>query len=587
MNKQTKLRKIPYGETDFIAIRKENSYYVDKTRFIEKIEASSKYLFFIRPRRFGKSLWLSVMECYYDISQKDHFEEIFKGTYIYDNPTEEKNSYLILKFNFSEVKANIDKVEDSFNLTIKLGVLKFIKKYETYLNDKDGKKYEIIENCNDASEILKYLISFIEGRGKIYLLIDEYDNFTNTIISSKGQEQYKAITHGEGFYRHFFNVIKAGTTDIGAAISKIFITGVSPVTLDDVTSGFNIGYNVTSLPAFNEMVGFTEEEVKGIIEYYKKELNEFSEDNLEIIRKWYNNYLFSKHEKQRMYNSDMVLYFISTYMDLKILPEEMLDFNIRTDYMKLRYLIITDLEGKLRINGNFEKLKLILEEGEISSNINTSFPAHKVIDHDNFISLLYYFGLLTIKGQYEGMLLLGIPNEVTRQLYYEYIRESYRDTKIFNIDLYKLSQLFRAMAYRGKWEELFDYLAVEMNSQTALRDYIEGERSIQTFLRAYLNVTNYYITKSEYELNKGFCDILLLPNLLNFPDMGYSYLIEIKYIKLSDYSESKLQEKIQIARKQLEKYKDDTSLQKFTGTTKLIKIVLVFSGIELKYKGQE
>jgi hypothetical protein len=582
-----KRKRIPYGISDFDRIRRQNYYYVDKTRFIENIEDNPPYLFFIRPRRFGKSLFLSLMECYYDIKRKDDFEDIFSGTYIYDNPTEEKYKYLILKFNFSEVKSDINKVESSFNNTIKLSCLEFIKQYRELIEDYDGKMYRTIENTEDASEILKYLISFVKNKGKIYLLIDEYDNFTNTIIASQGKEQYMAITHGEGFYRHFFNVIKAGTTGSDAPVSKLFITGVSPVTMDDVTSGFNIGYNMTGLPAFNEMVGFTEEEVTYMLDYYTKEglIKAQPDGMIEIMKPWYNNYLFSKYEKNRMYNSDMVLYFMSEYISHNNIPEDMLDHNIRTDYKKLRYLIITDVEGQHRVNGNFEKLKKILEDGEISSNIARSFPVDRITDPENFISLLYYFGLLTINHvPEEEEPVLIIPNEVIRQLYYEYIIDAYRDTGVFNIDFFKLKNLFMDFAYKGKWVGLIDYITEEMKNQTALRDYIEGEKSIQTFLRVYLNFSNYYITKSEDELNRGFCDIVLLPHFIKYPKIKYSYLFEIKYITLSEYSESKLKSKILEAEEELERYEKDRDLKQLTGETKLIKIILVFCGVELKHR---
>ncbi len=572
-------KKIPYGVSDFQKIRKGNYYYVDKTNFIQKVEDSSDYLFFIRPRRFGKSLWLSLMENYYDINRKQDFEELFKGTYIYDNQTDTKNSYFILKFNFSEINPDIKEVEKSFNQTIKINSLEFIKKYKDYLEDTDNKMYQTIENINSAAEILKYINSFAKDKGKIYLLIDEYDNFTNTIISSTDNEQYMAITHGEGFYRHFFNVIKAGTT--GGPIAKLFITGVSPVTMDDVTSGFNIGYNITALPEFNEMTGFTETDVKDMLSHY-----DIDENNIELMRKWYNNYLFSEDEKTRMYNSDMVLYFIKQYTDTHKIPKDMLDYNIRTDYNKIKYLIITDLKGKIKVNGNFEKLNIILEEGQIEANIVNSFPAERIIDPQNFISLLYYFGLLTIKGVSYGMTELSIPNEVIKQLYYEYIREGYRDTEIFNVNFYKLGILFKGLAYFGKWEELFKYLSDEMNKQTSLRDYIEGERSVQTFLRAYLNVSNYYITRTEYELNKGYCDILLLPNVTQYPDMKYSYLIELKYLSQKEFNQEKLEEKIKNAEEKLNKYKDDEGLQKLLGNTQIIRLILVFSGVELTYKSE-
>jgi hypothetical protein len=304
-------------------INTENYYYVDKSRFIEDVEKSSRYLFFLRPRRFGKSLWLSLMECYYDIERKAQFEELFQNIYIYNNPTEEKNKYLILKFNFSEVSSEISEVRSSFNKTIKRESLGFIKKYRCYIDEPDN-SYKIIEKEEDASEILKYLVNFVKDSYKIYLLIDEYDNFTNTIISSQGKERYMAITHGEGFYRHFFNVIKAGTTGAGAPVSKIFITGVSPVTMDDVTSGFNIGYNISNKPSFNEMAGFTEDEVIKMLDYHKEEglIKDSSGKLIEIMSRWYNNYLFSKYAENRMYNSDMVLYFISEYMETNKIPED-------------------------------------------------------------------------------------------------------------------------------------------------------------------------------------------------------------------------------------------------------------------------
>jgi len=584
MNKKNKPKKIPYGISDYEKIRKDNCYYVDKTKFIHNIENSSDYLFFIRPRRFGKSLWLSVIETYYDIQRKEEFDDFFSGTYIHDNPSEKRNSYFILKFNFSEVTAEIDKVEHSFNFTIKLAALEFIKNYQHYLEYDVGQNHKKIEEISEASEILKYIINLTKRKGKIYLLIDEYDNFTNTIISSEGDERYTAITHGEGFFRHFFNVIKAGTTGTGAPISKLFITGVSPVTMDDVTSGFNIGRNITTAPAFNEMAGFTEKEVTEMLDYYidKKLIDEPSEKLINIMKPWYNNYLFSKYKKERMYNSDAVLYFISEYISLNQIPDKMLNQNIKTDYKKLKYFVITDIKGKLRINGNFEKIKIILEEGQIASNINTAFPAHTIIEPDNFISLLYFLGLLTIKDVEYGMPVLSIPNELIRQLYYEYIREGYRDTDIFNINFFKLSGLFKEMAYKGKWEDLIDYLASEMKEQTSLRDYIQGEKCIQTFLRVYLNVTNYYITKTEPELNKGYGDILLLPNLPVFPDMGYSYIFEIKYIKVKDFTEKELERKLREGKEVLLKYGDDEDLKRLTGSTELIKIVLVFSGVELK-----
>ena len=578
-----KIKRNPYGLTDFEVIKKENYYYVDKTEYIRNIEISSPFLFFIRPRRFGKSLWLAVMECYYDIKRKEGFEEIFKGTKIYSNPTEEKNSYFILRFNFSEVNSNINEVERSFNETIKIQGIDFIKKYSNYIKDAYG-KIKKLEKLEKAESILKNIISFMKNKGKIYLLIDEYDNFTNTILSTTGKERYQAVTHGEGFYRHFFNVIKSGTTGPGAPIGKLFITGVSPVTMDDVTSGFNIGDNITTAPGFNEMVGFTERETSDLLDYYYKKgfLKENPHKIIDILKFWYNNYLFSEQAGEKLFNSDMVLYFLKEYIKRNSLPKNMVDLNIKTDYKKLKYLIITDSKGKYRINSNFEKLKTILEEGEISSDIITGFPAHRVAEPDNFISLLYFLGLLTIEKEHRGKYMLKIPNETVRQIYYEYIREAYRDTEIFSIDFFRLGNLFSDMAYEGKWKEVISYITEEMKKQTALRDLIYGEKSIQTFLRAYLNISNYYITKTEKELNRGYADILLLPNLHSFPELPYSYIFEIKYLKSKESSKKELEKKVEEGKRELSKYEKDLSLKKITGGSKLIKIILLFAGVELK-----
>ncbi len=577
MNESEKIKKIPYGISDYEKLRERNSYYVDKTKYIREVENSPCYLFLIRPRRFGKSLWLSLMENYYDVENKDSFEELFKGTYIYENPTEERNFYLILKFDFSAVTSGIEDVENSFNEVVKLSVLEFVRKYKTILEDENDKIYKKIETLTKAHSILNNIISITKDKGKIYLLIDEYDNFTNTILSGIGEERYTAITHGEGFYRNFFNVIKAGTGD--GVISKIFMTGVSPVTMDDVTSGFNIGTNITAWSAFNEIIGFTEEEVLEMLKYYSVSVEEV----LNIIKAWCNNYLFCEG-KNRLYNSDMVLYFISEYMANNRLPKIMLDSNIKTDYKKLKYLIITDQRGRLRINGNFEKLKMIIEEGEISSTIMSSFPAYKVVSPENFISLLYYLGLLTIKDYTRGRYNLIIPNESIRQIYYEYIRDGYSDTKIFNLDLFTLGDLFNRMAYDGDWESLIEYLTVEMGKQISLRDYIQGEKALQTFIRVYLNVSNYYITKTEPELHRGYGDIVLIPNLPQFPDLAYSYILEIKYMNVKEYKKKKLQEKIMEAKEELDKYKDDDGLKKLTGKTELKKLILIFAGVELKHK---
>lgn len=266
------MKQIPYGLTDFGRIQKENYYYVDKTMFIEKIEMQPSYLFLIRPRRFGKSLTLAMLEAYYDVRYADQFDELFGNLYIGQHPTPIHNQFLIMRFNFSEVSSNINEVEESFRLHC-CGKLKhFLQKYEHIL----GKEIWNVLNAETLEEpgaLLSAINSYatLKGDIKIYLLIDEYDNFTNTILSTYGTDLYRKATHGEGYIRRFFNVIKAATTGMGSAVNRLFITGVSPVTMDDVTSGFNIGTNITTDPWFNDLVGFSEKELREMLTYYKEQ----------------------------------------------------------------------------------------------------------------------------------------------------------------------------------------------------------------------------------------------------------------------------------------------------------------------------
>ncbi|HLP48673.1 MAG TPA: AAA family ATPase, partial [Candidatus Kapabacteria bacterium] len=271
MNEIHELKQIPYGVSDFNDFRVKNLYYVDKTRFIRDIEKKGSYLFLIRPRRFGKSLFLGILEAYYDIAYKDRFDSLFNDTDIHQNPTKEKNSYMVLKLNFSAVSPNISTVEESFIHYIKKSALRFLTKYGK-LPDRDMERArEEFSSLKSASDAMITLLDYCkEKEQKLYVIIDEYDNFANTILSELGEQAFVDITHGSGFLRAFFNVVKAGTTDMDAPISRLFMTGVSPVTMDDVTSGFNIGTNITLDPDINEIMGFTKKEVETMIEYYRQ-----------------------------------------------------------------------------------------------------------------------------------------------------------------------------------------------------------------------------------------------------------------------------------------------------------------------------
>lgn len=574
-----KIKKIPYGITDFAAIRAENYYYVDKTRFIKDIENSSKYLFLIRPRRFGKSLWTVILDAYYSEYYKDSFNKWFGGLDIGKNPTESQGKYLILKFNFSAVNPDIDKVEQSFNAHCDMCYMFYHHCYKHYFDVEYFNEFKKLENTNQK---LEYIYFHAKKRNlKLFIIIDEYDNFANTILSSYGKVEYKKLTHGEGFFRHFFNKLKVGTTDMNAPIARLFITGVSPLTMDDVTSGFNIGENISTLSEYNQMVGFTESEVVEMIEYYKKEgkINIPTSELIKIMQPWYNNYHFAETDTKPMYNSNMVLFFIKHLISTGKIPTELIDMNVRIDYKKFHQLIVWDKQ----LNGNFSKLKEVTDKGEINAKLYSNFSVNELTNPDKFVSLLFYFGLLTICGQKEGKPLLKIPNETMKTLWSEYISKAYNESGVFKIDTYKYENLIGDMAYRADWKAVFSFLTDQINKQTKIRDYINGDAMIKGFLLAYLNLTDHYTIHTKKEMNKGFADFYLEPFTILHTEIPYSYLIEVKYMKRSDKkpTENQINTLISEATEQLNKYENDEFVQKTKAHTKILKLALVYSGWEL------
>ena len=597
MKKIKSLKKIPYGISNYTLFREDNLYYVDKTRFIRHIEEKGYFLFFIRPRRFGKSLFLSTLQVYYDIDRKDRFDFFFKDTAIHRDPTPGKNKYLILKFDFSAVNPDVHQVEDSFLSHVKNSSDIFLYHYKELLGiTPDEAKTELAAKKN-PSDIIETVLKYCrEKKQKVYVFIDEYDNFANTILSTAGEPEYQKLTHGEGFFRAFFNVLKSGTSGPDAPISRLFMTGVSPITLDDVTSGFNIAGNISLDPGINDMLGFTRGEVETMIEYYRQagKIHHPTAELLPLMRRWYNRYRFSMDAEKEVFNSVQVLYFLDNYFINSRIPRDIVDRSVRIDYQKLRHLIIIDQKGApglSKSNGNFSKLTKIIETGSVHSTIEKGFPVDKLTAPENFISLLFYFGLLTISGIDEANnAILSIPNETVKGLYYDYIKETYAETRVFSLDMDRYAALMREMAFQGKWRPLLDYISERMQSALGLRDLMTREKAIQAFLNVYLGLSNLYIVHSEKELNRGFADLVLEPFLAQYPAIKYSYPIEIKYLKSSaakaEVPAGEVQKLREEAEAQLKQYSADEQFRKAIGRTGLIKLVLVFCGPRLVYSGE-
>ena len=463
-----KIKEVPYGVSDFQTMVEQNIYYVDKTMYIPELEKQARYLIFIRPRRFGKSIFQGMLHAYYDCRTKHKFQQWFGDLWIGKHPTPLQGRYQVMHLDFSQVGGNIDNLEEKFNFYMGVQLDGFVRDYAEFYSDELRQKVNATQDAGGK-------LALIQNEAKVkeyplYLIIDEYDNFTNTVLNEQGEKVYWAMTHAEGFYRDIFKKFKG-------SFERIFITGVSPVTLDDVTSGFNIGWHISTKPEFNQMLGFSTEDVYDLFNYYKS-TGEIRQDcDVEAVVKemkpWYDNYCFSEDAfltQSKVFNCDMVIYYLRNYMSRGEAPKEMIDPNTKTDYNKMKKL-----------------LQLDKMDGKVSS----------------------------------------------------------------------------------------------------IRDGIEAERNLQGFFMAYLSLNPYYYTAPELELNHGYCDFFLLPDLTHYPTK-HSYIIELKLVPKRDkgedekHYEARIEKQWQDAKTQIYRYAEAPRVEALRQGTQLHKIVMQFDGWKLK-----
>ena len=548
------IKKLPYGISDYERIVKDNYYYVDKTKYIEKLEdLPQPYITFLRPRKFGKTLFTSTLENYYDIKKKDKFEQLYKETYIGKHPTPLKNSYHILRFNFSGIDTStVDATINGFKREVGSSIKLFAQKYglDFYVNMED-----------EAENILDNLIkSFIvqKSNDKIYVIIDEYDHFANELLGFD-TDQFKSLVSKNGKVRKWYEILKKGTETV---IDRIFITGVAPITLDSLTSGFNIGTDITRDEEFNEMLGFTEAELVELMN--AQEISkEKEEEMLPIMKENYDGYKFSINGKEKIYNSTMCLYFLSNYTRLEKLPESLVDVNIASDYSKI---------GKMLDLCKGEKRAEIIEKtvsGEgILSEITQKFnPAMEFTDMD-LVSMLYYLGYLTIVKEELGMPELKVPNKVMREIYSDYFIKLIDDEAQMSIDNDEYTEILRQLALEGKIDKIVEILQKYLKNLSN-RDYQRfDEKYVKLIFYCISMNLKLYTVKSELEVQREYPDILLVPRDRS---KGYnSIMVEFKYLKKGE--ENKLKEKQKEAKEQIFKYsnyneiKDIEKLHRYTIT---------------------
>ena len=568
------VKRLPYGINDFEAVIEQNQYYVDKTMYLPLLENQPSNIIFIRPRRFGKSIFLSMLHAYYDCSKKEKFQTLFGDLWVGKHPTPLQGRYQVLHLDFSYVGGSIDKLEENFDMYLRVKLDGFMRIYqEFYLTDFKEKFFK----TDSATEKLALLQDEIATKSiPLYLIIDEYDNFTNTVLNEQGENVYWAITHADGFYRDVFKKFKG-------MFERIFITGVSPVTLDDVTSGFNIGWHISTKPEFNQMLGFSLEEVRKMFAYYKEVGGIPATSDIEVMidemKPWYDNYCFSEDalkNQSKVFNCDMVIYYLRNYMDRGEAPKQMIDPNTMTDYNKMKKLLQLD-----KLDGDRKGIiRTIAETGQIVTSLENTFPASRLTNPQTFTSLLFYYGMLTIKDTFGDMLILGIPNNNVRKQYYGYLLEQYQEEKF--VDLTQMKILFTYMALEGKWRDALEAMAKAYEDVSSVRDGIESERNLQGFFMAYLNLNNYYYTAPELELNHGYCDFFLLPNLTHY-STKHSYILELKVLPKKDYEAkpengklSKAEVQWQEAEEQIKRYAMAPRVEALRQGTTLHKIIMQF-----------
>ena len=570
--------QIPYGWADFEGMRRERTLYVDKTRFLHDLERE-RTAFLIRPRRFGKSCWVALLESYYDRNRADRFEAIFGGTDIARRPTANRHRYVVLRFDFSAFDDTLETLRERFETYC------FIKLRATLERNQDLFPQPVIDRILAHPSIDGRLNELFEYVGEhdipLYVLIDEYDNFANTILAHRGAQAYESFTHGGGFYRNFFAVLKAGVGH-GGGVERMFVTGVSPVTMDDVTSGFNIATNVSLMPEFNELLGFTAAEVRAILQTYRDHdvLDQDVDEAMAVMAEWYDGYRFAKRVQQTVYNTDMVLYYVKASVPGRGKPDDLIDANVRIDYGKLRHLLTVNRQ----LNGNFDLLRHVIGEGWVDGELRDGFPLDELDQRDNFVSLLHYFGLLSIREVRDGMPRLAIPNQTVRRLMYGYLRDGYRDVGVFAVDRHAFGRLVHEMAYRGAWRPVLEFLSDAIAGQTSIRDYIDGEKVIQGFLAAYLSATEHFVFHTERELGGGYADICLEPHVQRYAGMRHGYVIELKYLKRGEPAgEARVARAAREAAAQVRRYVADERLARQYPTVRFTGLAVVFHGWELAH----
>ena len=560
-------KKIPYALTNFESIRAENYLYVDKTHFIEMLENEpAKYHFLIRPRKFGKSLFTSVLAHYYDVRFADRFQELFGDLYIGKNPTKLRNSYFVINFDFSGLDSfDVESFKNSFTTAMRNSIARFLTEHRFVIENYDELK-EKLETYDDVRGYIEFAFNIIDSLGKkAYIIIDEYDHFANDIIA-KGtqlsQSQYEESIWANSITRDFYETLKNGSKTV---VDKIFLTGITPIMLDDLTSGFNISNNLSLKPHYNEILGLTRGEIDWVIEQIGLDKSLISVD----IEKMYNGYLFHEDAENKLFNSTMIFYYFMELLSEGKRIKYLIDDNLKIDYGRIRNLI--------NQHDNKEKLRKLIENDSVGGEVIKQFSIAKIHEDKNFFSLLFYMGLVTIDNSNPRKLALKIPNYSVKTMYWEFIESMLtEELEGLSLDSSKYTDPLYVLAYENDYKPFFEYFSQRIVSYLSNRDLLNTvEKDMKFLLLPIFFTSNYYFPISELENSGGYTDIYLKRGHLH-PDSVSEWVWEIKYVKQSDSKNTKLiKSKQKEAAEQLQRYKNSNL---FKDRTDVRFVAVVFTG---------